>query len=385
MRKIRVLVVDDSVVVRSILSAMLASDPGVEVAATAPGGRIALAKIGDARPDVVTLDVEMPEWDGLKALAEIRARHPELPVIMCSTLTTRGATTALDALALGATDYIAKPTTLSGAPGPSRFFREELVAKVKAVCSKAVPQPAPVAPPPPLPRLTVPRTALRSLGAEVVAIGSSTGGPQALTGLLGALGPLPVPVLIAQHMPPVFTGLFAARLNTATAHRVAEGADGVVIGPGGVYIAPGDFHMVTRRDGGEVRLALQQTPPVNSCRPSVDVLFDSVVEAYGARVLAVVLTGMGADGLRGCERVAAAGGQVIVQDEPTSVVWGMPGRVAEAGLAEAILPLDALPAEIARRASRGPSRSPVRSEAPGGDATNPVPVRVREGGSSHVA
>lgn len=354
MRKIRVLVVDDSVVVRRILSTMLSSDPSIEVAATASGGQIALARIAEVHPDIVTLDVEMPEWDGLTSLAEIRARHPELPVIMCSTLTTRGATTALDALALGATDCIAKPTSLGGASSPDGGFRAELLAKVKGICARVLASatPARTAPPapvaPPRPRL------VPNLGVDIVAIGSSTGGPQALTALLSALPPLTVPVVVAQHMPPVFTGLFAKRLDQATHHAVAESSGDEAPTPGSVWIAPGDFHMVTRRVGAEVRLALHQAPPVNSCRPSVDVLFDSLLEPYGGRVLAVVLTGMGSDGLHGSRHIREAGGQVIVQDEATSVVWGMPGRVAEAGLADAILPLAALPAEIVRRVSRRP-------------------------------
>lgn len=360
-RKARVLIVDDSVVMRRILSVMLEGDSRIEVAATASSGKLAMNWIATVHPDVVTLDVEMPEWDGLRTLREIRTVYPTLPVIMCSSLTTHGATTAIEALSLGASDCIAKPTSL-GADDGQQAFRRELAEKILGLCpqgslggAKRV-EPAPA---------VAPRRSALLGPVDVLAIGCSTGGPQALTALFGQLpAPVGVPTVVVQHMPPIFTRMLAARLNDSTRHAVHEGAEGVAIAPGAAWIAPGDFHMVTRRSGASVHLALHTGAPVNSCRPSVDVLFESVAEAYGGRVLAVVLTGMGADGVVGCRAIRDAGGQVIVQDEASSVVWGMPGRVAEAGLAEAILPLDELPAEIARRLGRrGAPAGTSRSDA----------------------
>lgn len=371
MPPIRVLIVDDSVVVRRLLSDLLSADPELEVAGVATDGHSALAKIQASPPDVVTLDVEMPGLDGLKTLAAIRASQPKLPVIMFSALTERAARTTLEALSLGATDYVTKPSDVNSLAAALVQVREQLVPKIKALCARAKPRPKPLATPlgmapatrftsisPPMPAsLRAPAPMPRVAGeVEVVVIGASTGGPNALAAVLPRLPrDLAAPVLITQHMPPVFTRQLAARLAALSGLEVREAAGGEALTPGSVWIAPGDFHMVVRRDGASVRLALHQGSPENSCRPSVDVLFRSAVEVYGGRTLAVVLTGMGQDGLRGCQRIREAGGQVVAQDEATSVVWGMPGNVARAGYASAVLPLGeiggAVRARLMRRSS----------------------------------
>ena len=352
MRRVRALVVEESVVSRLILSAMLESDPAIEVVGTASTGALALGRILETNPDVVTFDVETPDREGLRALQAIRRAHPELPVIVTGERTSRAAATTMEALALGAVDCVAKPAPLDGVHERPTAFRQELVAKVVGVGSALWPgrQLALSC----LSRAPAPPYAQRSGRppgpVDVVAIGSSTGGPLALAALLSALpAGLRVPVVAVQHLPPIYTGALAARLDASTRHAVREASAGEVVAPGTVWIAPGNYHMATRRIGARVRIALHQAPPINASRPSVDVLFDSVAEAYGDRVLAVVLTGMGSDGLRGAERIRRSGGQVIVQDEATSVLWGTAGRIAEAGLADAVLGLDEIPREMAER------------------------------------
>jgi two-component system chemotaxis response regulator CheB len=362
MSKIRVLVVDDAVVVRRMLSDILAEDPAIEVAATAANGRLALAKLDQVSPDVVVLDVEMPEMDGLATLAEIRRTRPRLPVIMFSTLTERGAATTLDALALGASDYITKPTSAGGLDAARTRVRAELGAKIRALCGRA-PRPAPAATAPlarPAARQAAPRLpGLVAARPAALVVGVSTGGPNALAALLPALpADFPLPVLVVQHMPPLFTRFLAERLASRAELRVAEGVDGEPVVPGRVYIAPGDQHMTLERVAGDgasrsVRLRLDREPPENSCRPAVDPLFRSAAGLYGAGTVALILTGMGHDGLRGCAAVREAGGRVLVQDEATSVVWGMPGSVAEAGLADRVLPLEAIGPELVRLARGG--------------------------------
>jgi two-component system chemotaxis response regulator CheB len=347
--RIRVLVVDDAVVIRRLVADELAADPAIEVVGTAANGRIALAKLDQVSPDLVILDIEMPELDGLATLREIRKTRPKLPVIMFSALTERGAAATLDALALGATDYFAKPA--AGGPDASRLvIRDELIPEIKALCqtaaARAPSQPASVTMP------VAPRPGAANV--EVVAIATSTGGPNALADVFAGLpGDLPIPVVMVQHMPPMFTRLLAQRLSAHSPLKVDEGRAGALLQPGHAWLAPGDVHMTVGREGVHIRIRLDQDPPENSCRPSADVLFRSVAHTFGPGALAVVLTGMGQDGLRGCETIRAAGGQVIVQDEPTSVVWGMPGHVARAGLADRVLPLGLIAAEIVRRARAG--------------------------------
>lgn len=349
MRPIRVLVVDDAVVVRRVVSDALSAAPDVEVVATAANGRIALQRIPQCTPDLVTLDVEMPEMDGLETLRRLRVEYPTLPVIMFSTLTERGATTTLDALALGASDYITKPSHTGSLEQSMARLREELLPRIRALAGRSAPAPAARAAVPVAGTRTTPPLPVRTVARPpgVLAIGVSTGGPNALGALLPCLrADLPVPVVIVQHMPPMFTRLLAERLDAQCALTVREAAGGERLTPGTIYIAPGGSHMIVERRGTEVVTALTQTPPENSCRPAVDVLFRSVAATYGAEALALVLTGMGQDGLRGCEEIRDRGGRILAQDEASSVVWGMPGFVAKAGLAEKVLPLGDLAPEI---------------------------------------
>lgn len=351
-RKIRVLIVDDSVTIRRLLTESLASDPDFEVAGTAANGKIAIAKIGQTPPDIVTLDVEMPEMDGLATLVEIRKSHPKLPVVMFSSLTERAAATTLEALARGATDYFAKPSGSAGLTGSMKAVREGLLPRLKSL---VFPGKGAAAHKPP-PQLTTAR-----IRVDMLAIGASTGGPNAVADMLARLPKLPIPAVITQHMPVLFTRMFAERLAASTPHRVREARHGDALEPGLMLIAPGDYHMTLYRDGAITRVKLDQGPPENSCRPAVDPMFRSVAELYGAHTLAVVLTGMGQDGLRGCEQVRTVGGQILAQDEASSVVWGMPGFVVRANLADAVGPPETLAMLIKNRITFG--RSPQKNEA----------------------
>ena len=359
MSRIRVLIVDDAVVIRRLVGDVLGSDPDIEVVGTAANGRIALQKITQCNPDVVTMDVEMPDMNGIETVREVRKTWPKLPVIMFSTLTERGGAATLDALAAGASDYVTKPANVGSVTAGLEAVRRDLIPKIKALAGRvSLPPPRAAVAPVPVPAAKAPAPvapfpAVRGTGGggiDILTIGVSTGGPNALAAMLPSLPKsLPVPVVIVQHMPPMFTRLLAERLNAQCGLEILEGQAGLPVVPGRVYIAPGDYHMVLERQGTRHVLALNQAPPENSCRPAVDVLFRSVVEHFGGRTLGVILTGMGQDGLRGCELIREAGGQVLAQDEATSVVWGMPGFVARAGLADRVLPLDMIAAEITRR------------------------------------
>ncbi len=361
MSKPRVLIVDDAVVVRRLLSRALEHDGSVEIAGVAADGQIALSKIEQTKPDLVILDVEMPVMDGLTALTEIRKRWPRLPVIVFSTLTVRGAEVTLEALARGASDYVPKP---SGGDDPAanlEQIREELVPRIFALCPIFAGSPRldgirPTARPR-TPRIPAAPRVEPTERVDIVAIGTSTGGPTALARLVPALpAALPVPIVIVQHMPPLFTGFLAERLDRNSELRVSEATNGDPLGPGSILIAPGDRHMVVERIGQAYQVRTHLGPPENSCRPSVDPLFRSVADTFGASALAVVLTGMGSDGLRGAERIRETGGRILAQDEASSVVWGMPGFVARAGLADAIVPIDAMAREIVRRVGLGRTR-----------------------------
>lgn len=352
MRRIRVLIVDDAVVVRRLLSDIIAGDPELEVVGTAASGTIALQKLPQVTPDVVTLDVEMPGLTGIETVREIRKQYPMLPVIMFSTLTERGAGATIDALAAGATDYVTKPANVGSVAAGMQAVREAIIPKIKSLCGRAcgIEPAVRAALPTRVPAPACPAKPSVAAPVEVVAIGTSTGGPNALGEVLPGLpADLPVPIVVVQHMPPVFTKLLAERLAARCAFPVTEAKHGDVLEPGRAWIAPGDHHMVVKRSGTSVVIELNQDPPENSCRPAVDPLFRSVARVYAERTLAAVLTGMGYDGRRGAEAVRDAGGRVLVQDQATSVVWGMPGAVAEAGLADATLPLDQIAAELTRR------------------------------------
>lgn len=354
----RILVVDDSAVVRSLLRTVIASDPELELTGTAADGESALEMIATLKPDLVLLDVEMPIMDGLLTLRTLRAQGYRLPVIMCSTLTRRGAAVTVDALVSGASDYIAKPAAGGSLPpNPAQAFGAELLRKIHALTRGAAgPHGMPT-----LDRADVGRelrTTYPGSVPTIVVIGVSTGGPAALETVLPTLpAGFPLPVLIVQHMPEIFTRMLAERLTPRCAMPVVEGAEGDLLRPGRVVIARGDWHLellASARTGGSTTLHLVQSPPENHCRPSVDVLFRSAVAVCGSGVLAVVLTGMGSDGLAGAQAVRAHGGTVLAQDESTSTVWGMPGAVARAGLAHRILPLNSIGPELVRLATTNP-------------------------------
>ncbi len=349
MPRTRVLVVDDAVVVRRIVTDALGADDRLEVVGTAPNGRIALSKIPQLNPDIVTLDVEMPEMDGIETLVELRKQYPSLPVIMFSTLTERGTKVTMDALLKGANDYVTKPANVGSVAEAMQRIREQLVPKIHALCGTprsgaGLPSASP-RPLPPRPVRTTQRPPSRRV--EAIVIGVSTGGPNALSDLLPRLPPsLRVPIVIVQHMPPMFTKLLAERLDARSALTVVEATEGLRLLPGHVYIAPGDHHLEVRSRAADAVTAITQGPPENSCRPAADVLFRTAGAHYGAGLLALVLTGMGHDGRRGAQEIHELGGRVVIQDQASSVVWGMPGAVAEAGVADEVLPLDQIAARI---------------------------------------
>ena len=346
MRRLRVLIVDDSVVARRLVSDMIASDPALEVAGIAHHGQIALAKIPQLSPDIITLDVDMPEMDGFETLTRLRAQYPHIPVIMLSGLTEKAAKLTLDALSMGASDYVSKPTSIGAEATDQAQVRTELIGKIKALCAR---------------KLSFERAQPRRKEGEerrvdIVVIGVSTGGPNALSNLLPGLpADFPVPVLVVQHMPPLFTRFLAERLASQCQLAVWEGVHGQLLEPGTIWIAPGDHHMVVEKAKVGPCLHLHQGPPENSCRPAVDPLFRSAVECYGPRVLGVVMTGMGQDGLQGARCIHDAGGEILAQDEASSVVWGMPRFVVEEGIVVAVLPLDQIERVIRSRVEIGRS------------------------------
>lgn len=352
----RVLVVDDSVVTRQFLSEKLGLQPDIEVVGVAANGRIALAKLERLTVDVVILDVEMPEMDGLATLRELRRRPTRPRVIMFSAHTTEQAKTTVDALALGAEDCVAKPSGLSGADAEPQSAVQAILERIRML-TKAKRQGNRNSDR--VPTLRSAREASGPAGAakrrvDVVAIGASTGGPNALCQLFERLpGGFPAPIVIVQHMPVGFTKPFAERLTRESKIPVEEATEGSRLTAGKAWLAPAGRHMVVRRDRAGCYLHLHDDPPVWSCRPAVDVLFESVATAFPRTALGVVMTGMGEDGRLGSMAICRAGGSVIAQDEQSSVVWGMAGAVANAGLADAVLPLESMGDEIARRARRG--------------------------------
>jgi two-component system chemotaxis response regulator CheB len=393
-RRIRVLIVDDSAVIRSLLRAVLGTDAGVEVVGTAADGASALQAVLCLNPDLVLLDVEMPVMDGLVTLRELRRRGPALPVIMCSALTQRGARVTLEALAAGASDYVAKPTGGADRDAAMRVLGQELLPKIHALVSTGAGPSinssaeislsrnrSPVASAgmgglvraegamgslarPALRERNLTQPPAQGLRPMVLAIGVSTGGPAALGAVLSALpADFPLPVLIVQHMPEMFTGLFAEQLNERCKLRARDGAEGMPVTPGTIVIARGNWHMEVLgpgRAGAAPSLHLTQGALENHCRPAVDVLFRSVAAVYGPGALTVVMTGMGSDGLQGAAAIRSQGGTVLVQDQASSIVWGMPGAVARAGLANRVVPLLELAPEVLRMTNRmrGETRGP---------------------------
>ena len=352
--RIRVLVVDDSVVIRRLVTHALEEEPALEVVGFASNGSIALSRIPHLNPDVITLDIEMPEMDGLEMLRQLRKQYPFIRVVMFSTLTERGADMTLQALALGADDYVAKASNAGSLDRSMAALRAELVPKIKQFFW--VPGGAPPVAHTVAASMSsngnVPVQAL-GLKRKVVAIGVSTGGPNALSTIIPEFpADFPLPILIVQHMPPLFTRLLAERLQASTPLHVEEATEGSAVTAGKILIAPGDYHMQVRNGGAQTVVTLDQSPPENSCRPAVDVLFRSVAEVYGGAAVSAILTGMGQDGLRGTEALKAKGAYVIAQDEASSVVWGMPGAVVGAGLADRVAPLSTIVPEILRHLGR---------------------------------
>jgi two-component system chemotaxis response regulator CheB len=355
MEPIKVLIVDDSVVIRRLLTAVLDAPDDIEVVGYSTNGKLALEKIAQLSPDIVSLDVMMPVMNGIECMTEIRKRFGDLPVIMFSSLTEEGASVTMEALDAGANDFITKPWKTDGFADSVGQVSEQLLERIRAL-AKRRPGPAPPAPLPKAaapvtkPAPAAPRTKL-SRGSqraiEALVIGSSTGGPNALNEVFSQLPKdIQVPILIAQHMPPMFTKLLAERLAKRSGYVVREAVDGEQLAPGEVLVAPGDFHLRVRREGLAVVAVLDQEEPVHSCRPAVDPLFFSANRVWGGALLAVVLTGMGRDGADGAVEIAKSGGRVYAQDEATSVVWGMPGATVQAGAADKVLPLKDVAREI---------------------------------------
>jgi two-component system chemotaxis response regulator CheB len=343
---IAVMVVDDSAIVRGLITRTLKSDSRIDVVASCSNGEMAVTQAARRSLDVIILDIEMPVMDGLTALPKLQQANPGARIIMASTLTQRNAAVSLRAMTLGAADYIAKPTT--DRLNASEEFHRDLIQKVIALGQTKRPRQSSEASsrPPATPRIAARGGMMRP--PRIIAIGSSTGGPQALLTLLGPLAPMVTcPIVIAQHMPATFTTVLAQHIERAGQRPCAEAADGMEIRPGRIYLAPGDYHFEVARRGAGFIARLSQTPPLNFCRPSVDPLFHSVAQLFGAESCAVMLTGMGSDGRGGAKAIAATGAPVIAQDEATSVVWGMPGAVAQAGICSAILPLPKIAGHLA--------------------------------------
>jgi two-component system chemotaxis response regulator CheB len=373
-RPLRVMIVDDSVVIRGLISRWIGAEPDMEVAASLRTGLEAVNQLERINPDVAVLDIEMPELDGISALPRLLAKKRDLVIIMASTLTRRNAEVSFKALSLGAADYIPKPESTREASAAD-IFHHDLVQKIRHLGARLRRKPAVASPPlspaspaplarepaarpatapapvaPAISSQSIVTRAFSTQAPKALLIGSSTGGPQALMALVTELGPVidRFPVLITQHMPPTFTTILAEHLARSSRRPAHEAVDGEAVKPGRIYLAPGGKHMRVARNGAETVIALDDGPAVNFCKPAVDPLFTSAIEIWHAGVLAVILTGMGSDGMRGGKDVVAAGGSVIAQDEASSVVWGMPGAAANAGICAAVMPLN----QIAQKVNR---------------------------------
>src|SRR5215468_2628689 len=351
---IRVMVVDDSVVIRGMISRWIDAEPDMKVAASLRTGLEAVHQLERINPDVAVLDIEMPELDGISALPKLLAKKRDLVVIMASTLTRRNAEISFKALSLGASDYIPKPESTREAAAAD-IFHHDLIQKIRHLGAKArrpavaspslAPaqgRPQPQAKPAPAVPAALVRRQFGLTAPRALVIGSSTGGPQALMSLVTDIGPVidRYPVLITQHMPPTFTTILAEHLARSSRRPAAEAVDGEIVRPGRIYLAPGGRHMKVVRHGVDAQIVLDDGPPVNFCKPAVDPLFTSAIDVWQGSTLALILTGMGSDGMRGGKEIIAAGGSVIAQDEASSVVWGMPGAAANAGICAAVLPLN---------------------------------------------
>ncbi len=355
----RILVVDDSSMYQRLLSDVINAHPQLEVVGVAVNGREALELVETLHPHLVTLDILMPQMDGIQTLIELRRNWPAVRAVMVSSLTSEGSDAALDALTLGAHEYAAKPVSVGGISSIREALSKDLIPKIEALCDVDSVDDTVAAVAPAIVEHAPSKPAVRTASSqgprpELVVIGVSTGGPDALTRLLLQLpAHFDVPICIVQHMPAEFTGKLAARLNAASALTVREACAGDRLEAGTVYIAPGDYHMVLERVGGTDIIRLNQNPMENSCRPSADPLFRSAASIHGARCLGIVMTGMGQDGLKGSEVMYAAGAAILVQDEASSVVWGMPKLVAQAGIAEEQVPLERMAKAILDRVMGG--------------------------------
>jgi len=343
---IRVLIVDDSSVVRRTLKTVLLSDPDFSIVGAGSDGKEGIELALKLKPDLVILDVDMPRMNGLEVLAELKKKNPELAIIMFSSLVQKGSVITLDAISLGADDYFCKPSTGS-AEETIELLKKDFLPRLRAIFKKNQSSSGVID----LPQAAkkVLKENIKSVTPKILAIGVSAGGPEALKVLLTALPPLPVPAVITQHMPAGFTKSLADHLNSQTRHPVTEAVDGDTLVVGKFLLAPGDYHMVLEPCLAGNKVRLNQNPPENYCRPAVDPMLRSVAKIYGASALTVILTGMGQDGLEGCKVIHKAGGKILVQDQATSVVWGMPGSVFKEGLAEEALSIHDLSAAIMGR------------------------------------
>ena len=355
---IRVMVVDDSVVIRGLISRWIDAEPDMKVAASLRTGLDAVNQLERVNPDVAVLDIEMPELDGISALPQLLARKRDLIIIMASTLTRRNAEISFKALSLGASDYIPKPESTREAAAAATFHHD-LIQKIRHLAAKVRRTASPPLAPhdrvrgavaKPVAQVPLMRRPFSTLAPRALLIGSSTGGPQALMSLVAEIGPVidRFPVLITQHMPPTFTTILAEHLARSSRRPAHEAVDGEIVKPGRIYLAPGGRHMRVVRHGAQVAIALDDGPPVNFCKPAVDPLFTSALDVWQGGTLALILTGMGSDGMRGGKDIVAGGGSVMAQDEATSVVWGMPGAAANAGICAAVLPLDQIAPKLNR-------------------------------------
>ncbi len=352
----RILVVDDAAVVRGLVSRYLNAEPDLEVIGSASNGKIGVEKARTLQPDAIVLDIEMPEMNGLDALTEIRRFDPKVPIIMFSTLTAAGASSTLKALARGASDYATKPEYAVNASSALEHVRNELISKIRGLTQR----PTPVAKRP-MPARRRP-AAVKGLPPRAIVIGSSTGGPNALERVLSDIPvALPIPIVVVQHMPPTFTKALAERLDKKVASRVVEAGRPMPAEAGTVYIAPGGHHLRMRAEGKDLGVEPFDGPPIHSCRPSVEPLFASAAEVCGPRLLAAMLTGMGQDGVDGARTIADLGCVVVAQDEETSVVWGMPGAVVNAGAATDVLPLNQIGGFLAQHVNTSAAAAPGRS------------------------
>lgn len=334
-KRIRVMVVDDSALIRMAITRMLSTQPDIELIGIAVNGKFAIDKAKTLHPDIIILDIEMPVMDGITALPHLIRECPDAKVIICSTLSVRGADISLQALSLGAAECVLKPGADSISSAAD--FQRHLLAVIRSLGSSVLRRrnPSVTSTTPNHPSL---RQSVAHLPPKIIAIGSSTGGPNALMELLTGMAGLPVPIVITQHMPKTFTAILAQHIEKRAGIPCVEGESGMEVKPGHAYVAPGGQHMLFDNSDGAVRVQLSDSPPENNCRPAVDPMLRSLVSIYGARILVLIMTGMGHDGLAGGRAVINGGGLLIAQDEKTSVVWGMPGAVAAAGLCHAILP-----------------------------------------------